>query len=297
MSKKDECISCTLPDVQSTEENRGKSIDRVGVGKFKLPILFEDQLRIAEISSYVSLPHNIRGANFSRFIITATKHFSNKELSSSTISKMLEDLRVIMKSADAYVEIEFDYLIEKESPVTKIKGGYQGYKIGFIGLLRKDQSVIIRRFNIVGSTTCPCSKSMSLLPQLLKEEDISVEKNPLLNQVGKGAHNQRVNIRVDISLNNGFSLDTKDFIFHIENCASAEVYPILKRPDEKWLTEKAYSRPRFVEDVVREVAVYLDKADLSKKNIITGYSIRCIADESIHPHNAIAYLSKNWKLH
>jgi GTP cyclohydrolase I len=114
------------------------------------------------------------------------------------------------------------------------------------------------------------------------------------NKVGKGAHNQRVNIRVDVEFNNGFDLNTKEIIKGIEDCASAGVYPILKRPDEKWVTERAYERPRFVEDIVREIAVYLDS---NHKDILNGYSLRCVADESIHQHSAIAYLSKNWKLH
>lgn len=306
-----------LPDVQNRPDERGLAIDRVGVNKFFLPIVFEEQERIAGVSAYVSLPHTTRGANFSRFVITATKHFSNKKINSQVITEMLRELKKVMKSEDAYVDLEFDYLIEKESPVTKIKGGYQSYKLGFIGLLKEDKVTIIRRFEIVAASLCPCSREMSLLENLeydnikwnLPERENDVESGyekltkeifqgvshvELSQQVGKGAHNQRVTIRVDVEFNNGFDLNTKEIIKGIEDCASAGVYPILKRPDEKWVTERAYERPRFVEDIVREAAGYLNN---SHKDILNGYSIRCIADESIHQHNAIAYLSNNWKLH
>ena len=307
-----------LPDVQNRLDHRGLAIDRVGVSKFFLPIIFEKQERIAGISAYVSLPHTARGANFSRFVITAAKYFSNKEINSLVIVEMLRELKKVMKSKDAYVDLEFDYLIEKESPVTKIKGGYQSYKLGFIGLLKEEEEVtIIRRFEVVAASLCPCSQELSLLSQLIQDnlknqkeqiihQTIKIEHldtkeetdlTYLTSQVGKGAHNQRIYIRVDIEFNNGFDLDTKSTIKGIEDCASAGIYPILKRPDEKWVTERAYERPRFVEDIVREVAVYINKINISNKNIINGYSLRCIADESIHQHNAIAYLSKNWKLH
>jgi len=298
-------MNSNLPDVQNRPDSRGISLDRVGVNKFYLPIIFEGQERVAGVSAYVSLPHTARGANFSRFIITTTKYFSNKEINSYIISEALCELKEVMKSEDAYIDLEFDYLVEKESPVTKIKGGYQNYKLGFIGLLKDEKTTIIKRFEVVAASLCPCSKEMSLVPnlnegdwKLFKEsntQDLSnILENKLLSTVGMGAHNQRVTIRVDVECDNGFNLNTKSTLSGIENCASAEVYPILKRPDEKWVTERAYSRPRFVEDIVREVAIYLDNTGV---NLINGYSIRCIADESIHQHSAVAYFSKNWRMH
>jgi GTP cyclohydrolase I len=293
-----------LPDVQNRVDTRGIAIDKVGVSKFFLPAIYENQKRVMGVSAYVSLPHISRGANFSRFIITATKHFSNKEINSQTIVAMLQDLKEVMQSEDAYVDLDFDYLMEKKSPVTKIGGGYQNYKLGFIGLLKDGKATVIRRFEIVAASLCPCSKEMSLLENLFEDSnkplgdcDLSAAiegSDNLVGKVGMGAHNQRVNIRVDVEFNNEVVLDTKEIIEGLENCASSEVYPILKRPDEKWVTEKAYSRPRFVEDVIREIATYLDS---NYAEVFNGYSLKCVANESIHQHNAISYLSKNWKLH
>lgn len=268
----------TLPDVQKTLDRRNKAINRVGVSGITLPMLMNGKNIVARISAYTGLPHNFKGTHMSRFVINAVKEFSNKEVSDVLINTYLSCLKESLQSDDAFVDIEFDYLYSKRSPVTGLNGGYQTCKVSIIGLLR-DTIKIVKRLEVTTSSLCPCSKEMSLVDSLAG--------------VGKGAHNQRSVIRCDYLLHDGCLIDMDDLIYEIEDCGSVALYPILKREDEKFVTETAYGNPKFVEDIVRDVALLLDNY-----SGIKDYSIKVENFESIHQHNALAYLkTPNWELH
>ena len=145
-----------LPDLQNDSDTRGVVINKTGVTGFKLPIFFQGKEVVATLGAYVSLPHILRGANFSRFLLVCSRLLAKAHVTPSLLKHVLMDLRDQMDSEDAYIDIEFDYLVEKFSPVTNIGGGYQSYKLGFISFLKKvdgvDQISIIRKFEVQGST-------------------------------------------------------------------------------------------------------------------------------------------------
>lgn len=272
-----------LPDIQNTKDLRGININKTGVTKFKLPIIFEGKEVVATVSAYVGLPHVLRGANFSRFLQVCTENLSNQVITPELLRMTLSELKNRMQSEDAYIDLEFEILLEREAPVSK-HVGYNSYNLGFIGLLKKGESVIVRRFEVLGSSYCPCSKEMCLT---------DAEKD-----VGKGAHNQRVIMRVDLQFKNGFKTDTDKIIKDIENCCSVPLYPILKREDEQWSTITGYSKPLFVEDIARDIVLYIKRLNAQIDNQIQSYSVKVTALESIHMHDAVAHInSENWKLH
>jgi GTP cyclohydrolase I len=166
-----------------------------------------------------------------------------------------------LNARSAHLELEFPYFIEKKAPVSLEKGLVE-YQCQFIGNL-EEKVTLFMGVKIPGLTVCPCSKELSL----------------------NGAHNQRAILKVLVRFK-GF-LWLEDLIELIENSTSSPVYSLLKREDEKFIVERAFENPRFVEDVVRDVALKLESHPL-----ITWYSIECESFESIHNHNAYAYLEK-----
>lgn len=260
-----------LPDLQNEKDTRGKHIERVGVERIKIPLAIsrKNQDGIpstveAEVSMYVSIDHEIKGANMSRFL-ECLMSYESEIITSARVQDMVEDMLKRLESKDGYIEIKFNYFIPKLAPVSKSKG-VQCYKVKFIGRSVNGKYEFAAEVNVTGTNLCPCSKEISEY----------------------GAHNQRNHIRVKLTLNNEGLYWLEDIIDQIEGCLSCPIFPVLKREDEKWVTEKAYENPKFVEDLARDVALMLDKHD------VTHYHIRSKADESIHHHEAVAYLNKDW---
>ncbi|MDR2460342.1 MAG: GTP cyclohydrolase FolE2 [Deltaproteobacteria bacterium] len=251
-------------DVQNQTDYRRLKIDQVGVRKIRYPVDVKDrengsQRTVASVNMYVELPHNHKGTHMSRFIEILSKH--RNSISSSTISSILTDMKERLQAASAHLELSFPFFIEKKAPVT---GAVALMEYGCIlaGTQEDNKAADLTLGVIVPVTTlCPCSKEIS----------------------SYGAHNQRGLVTVTVRYNHFFWME--DLIKLVENSASSQVYALLKRSDEKFVTETAYDNPRFVEDVVREVAVKL-RADEN----FNWFSVAAENFESIHNHSAYAFL-------
>lgn len=268
----------TLPDLQNTEDTRGKSIERAGVEHVKMPLKVQRkdptdgiaETVQAEVSMYVSIDPKFKGANMSRFLETLMRHQSNT-LSANHLRGIMEQMVTSLESQDGYMKISFAYPVNRYAPVSR-RRGVQYYDVAFIGrLLRNGGDVkydFVIEVNVIGTNLCPCSKEISKY----------------------GAHNQRNHVRVRLVPNGDDLLWwIEDIIELVENQVSCPIFPVLKREDEKWVTEKAYENPKFVEDLVRDVALALDNHGIS------CYEVRSRADESIHHHEAVALLKNNWQ--
>ena len=253
-----------ISDIQSLKDHRNIEINKVGVKSIRYPITVLDkkngtQHTIATINMYVNLPHHFKGTHMSRFIEILNRY--RQGINITNISTIMNDMKKSLRAESAHMEIEFPYFIEKHAPVTKAKSLME-YTCKFWGS-HNDRLDIIVGVEVPITTLCPCSKEISK----------------------KGAHNQRSMVTVKIRFKKIFWIE--DLIKIVEQSASCEVYAILKRPDEKYVTEKAYDNPMFVEDVVRNVA-----GKLRKDQNINWFSVESENIESIHNHNAYAFIER-----
>ena len=257
-----------LPDIQNTPPNERLSIDKVGIKNLKYPIKVLDktkgfQFTIAELNIYVDLPSEFKGTHMSRFVEVLNEF--KDEIHIKNINNILNRLKERLNAKSAHIEIYFPYFIQKKAPVSGISGLME-YQVFLKASLLNSKKDLILGVKVPIMTLCPCSKSISKY----------------------GAHNQRGIASVSIRFKNFIWIE--DLIEIIEASASSPLYPILKRPDEKFVTEKAYENPKFVEDVAREIASKL----LNNPNILWAY-IEVENFESIHWHNAYASIEiKNY---
>lgn len=253
-----------LVDIQNSPDQRNIAIDKVGVRNIKYPIAVLDranerQHTIGTFELTVDLPHHFKGTHMSRFLEALNEH--KHEVTIQSVPKLLESLRDRLDAQCAHMIVEFPFFMLKKAPVTG-KEGMMEYQCGFSAQLNGDLDVEMT-LKVPVTTLCPCSKEISQY----------------------GAHNQRGLVTARVKATEHIWLE--ELIEYIEGSASCALYPVLKRPDEKWVTEHAYENPRFVEDMVREVAVKFD-ADMR----IAAYEIEVENFESIHAHNAYAYLKR-----
>lgn len=254
-----------LPDIHNNPAENKIPINKVGVKGFKFPIKVYDKLNkyqhtIGDITLLVDLPADFKGTHMSRFIEIINEE-GHDEISFDNLKKILSKIKEKLEARVSYIEIEFPYFIKKESPVTKIKG-LLNYEVKLIAKYGEEFDYLMV-VNVPVHTLCPCSKSIS---------EIS-------------AHNQRAKVRVSYRAKKVIWIE--DIIEIVESSASCDIYPILKRKDEKYVTEKAYKNPKFVEDIVREISVKLDKI-----NELLYYKIEVQSMESIHNHDAYACIEK-----
>jgi len=253
-----------MTDIQSSADIRNIPIDRVGVRKVKYPIFIRKregglQQTVGEFTLTVDLPKEFKGTHMSRFLEVLGEH--NHDISAETIPDILANLQHRLNAETAHLEVKFQYFREKAAPVTK-KVGMMGYECGFIAS-RGDTEDSVLMVVVPVTTLCPCSKEIA----------------------DYGAHNQRGYVTARIRTSELVWIE--EVIDMIEATGSAPLYPVLKRPDEKFVTEQAYNNPRFVEDMVREVSVAFDAHPL-----ILSYEIEVENHESIHDHNAYAYVNR-----
>ena len=251
--------------MQSERDHRRIAIDRVGVKNLRYPIQVLDkahstQSTIANVTLTVDLPHHYKGTHMSRFIEVLNGHgrVLHVENMRSILSKLLDKLH----SQQAHVDIEFPYFLEKKAPVTGA-AGLMDYTARFSASLRKDDFDFVITVIVPVTTLCPCSKAIS----------------------EHGAHNQRGHVTYSIRFLKPIWIE--DLIMLVESCASSELFSLLKRPDEKFVTERAFKNPVFVEDLVRNIAM---RSNLEPN--ITWYRIEAENFESIHNHNAYALIEK-----
>jgi GTP cyclohydrolase I len=254
-----------MTDVQSRKDERQIEIQKVGVKHVRYPVTVLDrrnrtQATVATINMYADLPHDFKGTHMSRFIEVVNRYYV--DISMHNFMDMLEEIRHSLDARRAYAEVSFPYFIEKKAPVSGERSmmGYTCEYIGEVGDRRRHFYVGVE---VPITTVCPCSLEIS----------------------EQGAHNQRGIVRVKLLFSKFFWIE--DVISIIEQSGSSEVYTLLKREDEKYITERAFDRPLFVEDVVREVT-----RKLENRGEFPWFSVEAENFESIHNHSAYAYVER-----
>ncbi|ACD82125.1 GTP cyclohydrolase FolE2 [Candidatus Methylacidiphilum infernorum] len=259
-------ISVTaLADCQSQKDHRKIKINRVGVKGLKYPIEvrdknFESQHTVATVSLLVDLPHHFKGTHMSRFVEVLNAH--GRMIHVSNVFAIVHELQRKLHAETAHVILEFPYFIEKKAPVTESKG-LVDYWVRFEAAAYLDETDFVMWVTVPVTTLCPCSKAIS----------------------DRGAHNQRG--YVSVALRFIHTIWIEDVIEMVEASASSPIYSLLKRPDEKYVTEQAFDNPVFVEDLVRNVALRLNA-----NPDIFWYRVEAENMESIHNHAAYACVEK-----
>ncbi len=259
-------IAGTIPDTQSTEDLRRISIDRVGIKDIRHPVVVRDrsgreQHTVAKFNMYVGLPHNFKGTHMSRFVEILNEH--EYEISVESFMRMVNETAGRLDARDSHVEMTFPYFVQKAAPVSRVKS-LMDYDVTFVGEVKSGRSEIWVKVLVPITSLCPCSKSIS----------------------DYGAHNQRSHVTVCVRIREFLWIE--ELIDMVEKIASCELYGLLKRPDEKYVTERAYDNPKFVEDIVRDVAVHLNGDDR-----IAAYVVESENFESIHNHSAYAMITRD----
>jgi GTP cyclohydrolase IB len=223
-----------------------------------------EQATVAVFDMYVHLPHNFKGTHMSRFveILNVNEHAISIESFETILREMVKRL----EAESGYVEMRFPYFINKSAPISGVKS-LLDYDVTFIGEIKNGEFSITVKVLVPVTSLCPCSKKIS----------------------DYGAHNQRSHVTVTALLNDFMWLE--DMIELVEKQASCELYGLLKRPDEKFVTERAYDNPKFVEDMVRDVA-----AQLNAEKRIDKYVVESENFESIHNHSAYALIERDKRI-
>jgi len=255
-------------DVQNLSDSRQINLNKVGVKGLQYPIRVLDkqnttQNTVATINMYADLAEHLKGTHMSRFIEVFNQYYV--DLSLQNFLEMLGKIKKKLNAKRAYAEIFFPYFIEKSAPVSHEKSMMQ-YNCEYIGEVRDSFREFFIGIEVPVTTVCPCSKNIS----------------------DRGAHNQRGIVRVKLCFEKFFWIE--DIITLIEKSASAELYTLLKRSDEKYITEHAFDNPRFVEDLVREVTQKIED-----KGSFPWFSVEAENFESIHNHSAYAYVERGLK--
>ena len=255
-----------MQDVQSSHDHRAIAIDKVGIKDIRHPVQVKDregkiQHTVANFNMYVDLPHDFKGTHMSRFVEILNSH--EWEITVDSFKSMLSEMTQRLDAECGHIEMTFHYFINKKAPASGVQS-LLDYEVSLIGSQKKDQPTVNVKIVVPVTSLCPCSKKIS----------------------DRGAHNQRSHVTVDVCTN-GF-IWIEEIIDIVEKEASCELYGLLKRPDEKIVTERAYDNPKFVEDMVRDVAAKLNTDDR-----ILAYTIESENFESIHNHSAYALISND----
>jgi len=254
-----------MPDVQASCDRRHIAIDKVGVKDVTYPIVLQtpeggEQHTIANIDMYVSLPHNQKGTHMSRFLEVLNEN--SEGVTPARIPEITRKIRDRLDAETAHLKLEFTYFINKRAPVTK-SPGLMDYRVTF-ECSSNSHDDFIMQVSAPATSLCPCSKEISRF----------------------GAHNQRCLITARVRFDG--TLWIEDLVRILEGAASTEVFSVLKRPDEKFVTEDAFEHPKFVEDIVRDLALALDDEER-----VHWYEIDSENFESIHNHNAYATIIRD----
>jgi len=252
-----------IPDVQGSADSRQIAINRVGIKDIRHPVIVKDRSRgvqhtIANFNMFVFLPHQFKGTHMSRFVQIFNDH--EKEISVSSFRDMLFEMVEMLEADSGNIEMSFPYFVNKKAPISAVESllDYEGTLIGEIA---KGVTSTRWKLRVPVTSLCPCSKSIA----------------------DYGGHNQRSHVTVN-ARTNGF-IWIEEIIDIVEKQASCELYGLLKRPDEKFVTEQAYDNPKFVEDMVRDIA-----GELNKDERIRQYVLESENFESIHNHSAYALI-------
>jgi len=266
MNKQVKQAHSPIDDVQSTPDTRHIAIDRVGIKAIRHPIKVADknggvQHTVAVFNMYVNLTHRFKGTHMSRFVEILNSQ--EREISVESFENILRTMVKKLGTSSGHIEMTFPYFINKSAPISGVKS-LLDYDVTFIGEIKNGDYEFTMKVVVPVASLCPCSKKIA----------------------DYGAHNQRSHMSISIRTNSFVWIE--DVVRIAENKASCELYGLLKRPDEKYVTEKAYDNPKFVEDLVRDVAV-----ELNKDARINAYMVESENFESIHNHSAYALIEQD----
>ena len=255
-----------IPDVQGSPDTRNIAIDKVGIKGIRHPVRVRDrsqgeQHTVANFNMYVELPHNFKGTHMSRFVAILNNH--EYEITVSSFREMLREMTTLLEADAGHIEMTFPYFVRKASPVTGVTS-FMDYEVTLVGRIASGSPRIEVNVVVPVTSLCPCSKQIS----------------------DYGAHNQRSHVTVRAATRGWLWIE--ELIDIVESEASCELFGLLKRPDEKFVTERAYENPKFVEDMVRDIARRLDREER-----IVGYVIEAENFESIHNHSAYALIERD----
>ena len=257
-----------MPDVQGSQDHRKIAIDKVGVKDIRYPITLHcpvtggSQSTVAHVNMYVGLPHHQKGTHMSRFLEVLNSH--HESIRSDQLMGICHDMKDRLEAEEAHLELTFPYFIDKKAPVS----GHVG-KIDIEVSLECSSNAkddLVLGIKVPATSLCPCSKEISAY----------------------GAHNQRCEIAVKVRFAPGKMMWIEELFDVVELAASTQVFAVLKRPDEKYVTEAAFDNPKFVEDIVRDLAIAFNGEDR-----ICWYQLNSTNFESIHNHNAYAFIERD----
>jgi GTP cyclohydrolase I len=255
----------SVEDVQSRADTRRLPINQVGIKDIRHPVKVKDrsageQHTIATFNMYVNLPHNFKGTHMSRFVEILHRE---REISVDSFQQMLGEMTTRLNAEAGRIEMTFPYFVMKRAPVSGVES-FMDYQASLIGEIQDGKSCLWIKVVVPVTSLCPCSKKIS----------------------DRGAHNQRSHVSIRTRLREHMWIE--ELIDMAESEASCELWGILKRPDEKYVTERAYDNPKFVEDIVRDVALRLN--DEAR---VAAYVVESENFESIHNHNAYALIERD----
>ncbi|MEN9579372.1 MAG: hypothetical protein RJA70_2381 [Pseudomonadota bacterium] len=256
----------TLFDVQSSADSREVPINRVGVKGVRHPLRVRGrdgkvQATVCSANLYVALEHNVKGTHMSRFI--EILHELNEPIDQASFADLVRLVADRLQAKSSYVELRFPYFVMKKAPVSQVESMLD-YEVSYIGEWSEGVPQVGIWVQIPVTSLCPCSKKIS----------------------DYGAHNQRSHITLHVEVNAPVHLE--ELIEMAEKSASMELYGILKRPDEKYVTEKAYENAKFVEDMIRDLALAL-----ASDSRVVRFSVEVENFESIHNHSAYAWIKQD----
>jgi GTP cyclohydrolase I len=258
--------SQAIPDVQNLADTRHLAINRVGIKSIRYPVKVSDrsggaQHTVATFNMYVGLPHNFKGTHMSRFVEILNAH--EEEISVESFPAMLKEMACRLEAENGRIEMNFPYFIHKAAPVSGVQS-LMDYDVTMIGEIAAGKVSLRLKVVVPVTSLCPCSKKISEY----------------------GAHNQRSHVTVTVRSKKLVWIE--EVVQMVEAEASSDLYALLKRPDEKYVTERAYDHPKFVEDMVRDVAARLNADDR-----IAAYTVESENFESIHNHSAYALIERD----
>jgi GTP cyclohydrolase I len=258
--------ACAIPDVQNSADTRQLAINKVGIKGIRHPVMVKDksvgvQHTIATFNMYVHLPHNFKGTHMSRFVEILNQH--GREISVESFESILREMVVKLEAQSGYIEMSFPYFVNKAAPVSGVQS-LLDYDVTFVGEIIDGEYRFTMKVLVPVTSLCPCSKKIS----------------------ERGAHNQRSHVTLTVRTSTPVWIE--ELVRYAEEQASCELFCLLKRPDEKFVTERAYDNPKFVEDMVRDVAAVLNADDR-----IVSYIVESENFESIHNHSAYALIERD----
>jgi GTP cyclohydrolase I len=263
---KDRENTTAIADVQQSPDTRQISINKVGIKDIRHPVRIRDrssgeQHTIANFNMYVDLPKHFKGTHMSRFVDILNQH--EYEITVKSFKDMLYEVTELLEAESGHIEMSFPYFINKAAPVSGVES-LMDYEVTFIGKKVADHIEMNIKVIVPVTSLCPCSKKIS----------------------ERGAHNQHSHVTVNVRVRDFIWIE--ELIDIVEQEASCELYGLLKRPDEKYVTERAYDNPKFVEDMVRDVAARLNEEDR-----VSAYVVESENFESIHNHSAYALINRD----